>query len=150
MRNETNRPWRRVKSESLAGDENTAETSNVQGKATLTNVFENADFVFDRNLDSELTEPSEVSNEIEVTLQRFTKQNNTKSSLVEGQLNNKFLRVTWRNQNKNHNITNSEKKTKRTKVLLAQETTFQETIASNIEIYEDKTQDVRFPSKDID
>ena len=61
-----NRRLRTVESQSPDEEGNFSETSIVQGNATSTNVSENADNVFDRNLRSELTEPSQVSNEIEV------------------------------------------------------------------------------------
>ena len=57
--------------------ENTSETSFTQGDATLVDVSENVTNIFDRNLDSELTEPSSISNEIEATSQRLSEQNNT-------------------------------------------------------------------------
>ena len=66
MGNKRNRRLRRVESQSSDGEENSSETSIVQGNGTLTNVSENADNVFYRNLGSELTEPSQVSNEIEI------------------------------------------------------------------------------------
>ena len=42
-----------------------SETSLLQGNATLTNVSEKVNNVFDRNLGSELTESSQISNEIQ-------------------------------------------------------------------------------------
>ena len=58
MGNRKNRRTRRTTSQSSDRDENTPETSFAQGNATLTNVSENVNEVFDRNLGSELTEPS--------------------------------------------------------------------------------------------
>ena len=93
MGNKRNRRLRRVGSQSPDGEENFSETSIVQGNATLTNVSENADNVFDRNLCSELTEPSQVSNEIEIISQRLTEQNNTKMSHIEKHPNSKFEEI---------------------------------------------------------
>ena len=41
-----------------------SETSLLQSNATLTDFSEIVNNVFDRNLGSELTEPSQISNEI--------------------------------------------------------------------------------------
>ena len=76
MGNRRNRRTRRTTSQSSDRDENTPETSFAQGNATLNNVSENVNNIFDRNLGSELTEPSQISNEIEVISQRLTEQNN--------------------------------------------------------------------------
>ena len=46
--------------------------------------------ILDRNLGSEITEPSQISNEIEVDSQRLAERNNTKMAQIEEQLNNKF------------------------------------------------------------
>ena len=94
MGNKRNRRSRRVESQSSDRDENTSETSFTQGNATLVVVSENFNNVLDRNLGSELTEPSQISNEIEVISQRLTEQNNDKMSQIEEQLNNKFRRDT--------------------------------------------------------
>ena len=66
MGNKRNRRLRGAESQAPDVEENLSETSNVQGNATLTNVSENVDNVFDSDLGSELTEPSQVSNEIDV------------------------------------------------------------------------------------
>ena len=78
MGNRRNRRIRRTESQSPDRDENTSETSLLQGNATLTNVSENVNNIFDRNLGSELTDPSQISNEIEVFSQRLTEQNKSK------------------------------------------------------------------------
>ena len=93
MGNRRNRRTRKATSQSSDREENASETSFVQGNATLINVSGNANEVFDRNLGSELTEPSQVSNEIEVISQRLTEQNNDKMSQIEEQLNNKFEEI---------------------------------------------------------
>ena len=93
MGNRRNRRTRRTTSQSSDRDENTPETSFAQGNATLNNVSENVNNIFDRNLGSELTEPSQISNEIEVISQRLTEQNNDKMSQIEEHLNNKFEEI---------------------------------------------------------
>ena len=93
MGNKRNRRLRRVESQSPNVEENLSETSIVQGNANLTKVSENIDNVFDRNLGSELTEPSQISNEIEVISQRLAEQSNTKMSQIEKQLNSKFEKI---------------------------------------------------------
>ena len=94
MGNRKNRRTRRTTSQFSDRDENTPETSFAQGDATLTNVSENVNEVFDRNLGSELTEPSQIGNEIEVISQRLEEQNNDKTmSQIEKQLNNKFEEI---------------------------------------------------------
>ena len=49
---------------------------------TSNSVSENADNVFDWSLGSEITEPSQISNEIEYILQRLLEQN-TKMTQIE-------------------------------------------------------------------
>ena len=93
MGNKRNRRSRRVESQSSDRDENTSETSFTQGDATLVGVSENVNKILDRNLGSELTEPSQISNEIEVISQKLTEQNNDKMSQIEEQLNNKFEEI---------------------------------------------------------
>ena len=70
--NKRNRRSRRVESQSSDRDENTSETSFTQGNATLVDVSENVNNIFDRNLRSELTEPSQISNEIEAITRRLS------------------------------------------------------------------------------
>ena len=93
MGNKRSRRSRRVESQSSDRDENTSETSFTQGNATLVGVSENVNNVLDRNLGSELTEPSQISNEIEVISQRLTEQNNDKMSQIEEQLNNNIEEI---------------------------------------------------------
>ena len=76
MGNRRNRRTKRAESQSPDRDENTSETSFTRGNSTLTNVSENVNNVFDRNLGSEITEPSQISNQIEVISQRLAEQNN--------------------------------------------------------------------------
>ena len=94
MGNKRNRRSRRVESQSLDRDENTSETSFTQGNATLVGVSENVNNILDRNLGSELTEPSQISNEIEVISQRLTEQKNDKMSQIEEQLKKQIRRDT--------------------------------------------------------
>ena len=61
MGNKRNRRSRRVESQSSDRDENISESSFTQGNATLVDVSENVINIFDRNLGSELTEPSQIS-----------------------------------------------------------------------------------------
>ena len=90
MGNRRNRRTRRNESQSPERDENMSKTSLLLGNATLTNVSENVNNVFDRNLGSELTEPSQISNEIEIITQRLSEQNSNKITQIEHQLNSKF------------------------------------------------------------
>ena len=53
---------RRVESQSSDREKNTSETSFTQGDVTLVNVSENVNNIFDRNLGSKLTEPSQIGN----------------------------------------------------------------------------------------
>ena len=83
-----------------------SETSLLQGNATLTNVSENVNNVIDRNLGSELTEPSQISNEVEIITQRLSERNNNKMTQIEHQLNSKFEEILKEiRSNKNYNIT---------------------------------------------
>ena len=93
MGNRRNRRTRRTESRSPDRDVNTSETSFTRGNATLTNVSENVNNVFDRNLGNEITEPSQISNEIEMISQRLAEQNNSKMTQIEEQLNNKFEEI---------------------------------------------------------
>ena len=93
MGNKRNRRSRRVEPQSLDRDESTSETSFTEGNATLVGVSENVNNILDRNLGSELTEPSQISNEIEGISQRLAEQNNDKMSQIEEQLNNKFEEI---------------------------------------------------------
>ena len=73
-----NRRSKRVESPFPDRAENTSETSFKQGNATLVDVSENVNNIFDRSLGSEQTEPSQISNEIETISQRLSEQNNIK------------------------------------------------------------------------
>ena len=109
MGNRRNRRTRRNESQSPERDENMSETSLLQGNATLTYVSENVNNVFDRNLGSELTEPSQISNEIEIISQRLSEQNSSKMTQIEHQLNSKFEEILKEiRANKNCNTTTDE------------------------------------------
>ena len=109
MGNRRNRRTRRTESQSPDRDDNTSETSLLQGDATLTNVSENVSNIFDRNLGSELTDPSQIINEIEVISQRLTEQNIAKMTQIEEQLNSKFEEILKEiRTNKTHSITTDE------------------------------------------
>ena len=62
MGNKRNRRSRRVESQSSDRDENISETNFTQGIATLVDVSENDNTIFNRNPGSKLTEPSKISN----------------------------------------------------------------------------------------
>ena len=110
MGSKRNRRTRRNVSLSPERDENMSETSLLQGNATLTNVSENVNNVFDRNLGSELTEPSQISKKIEIITQRLSEQNSNKMTQIEHQLNSNFEEVLKEiRTNKNYNITTDEK-----------------------------------------
>ena len=98
--NRRNRRSRRVESQSSDRDQNPLESSFTQGNATLVVVFENVNTLFNRNLGSELTEPSQISNEMEAISQRLSEQNNNKMTQIEQQLKNIFEEKFKRNQNK--------------------------------------------------
>ena len=85
MGNKINRHSRRIESQSSDRDENPPDTSLTQGNATLINVSEIGNNILDRNSGSEITEPSKISNEIEVISQRLAKRKNTKMPQVEEQ-----------------------------------------------------------------
>ena len=104
MRNK-NRRSRRVEFQPSNKDKNTSETSFTQGNATSVDVSENVNNVFDRNLGSELTEPSQINNEIEAITQRLSEQNNSKITQIEQPLNNKIEKILKEiRTNKNYNI----------------------------------------------
>ena len=56
----------------------------------MVDVSENVNNIFDRNLGSKLTEPSQTSNGIEALTQILSEQNNHKLTQIEQQLNSKF------------------------------------------------------------
>ena len=53
----------------------------------MVDVSENGNNIFDRNLGSELTERSQISNEIEAITQRLSEQNSHKVTQIKQQLN---------------------------------------------------------------
>ena len=93
MGNKRSRRSRRVGTQSSDRDENASEASFTQGNATLVDVSENVNNIFDRNLGSELTESSQISNEIEAITQRLSEQNSHKMTQIEQQLNSKFEQI---------------------------------------------------------
>ena len=92
MGNKRNRRSRRVESQSSDRDKNTSGTSFTQGNAILVEVSENVN-IFDRNLGSKLTEPSQIRNEIKAISQRLSEQNNQKITQIEQQLSSKFEEI---------------------------------------------------------
>ena len=55
----------------------------------MINVSEKVNYILDRNLASERTEPTQISNEIEIVAQKLAEQNKTKMTQKEKQLNSK-------------------------------------------------------------
>ena len=143
---------RRVKSQSSDRDENTSERSFTQSNATLVYVSENVNNIFDRNLDSELTEPSKISIEIEDITQRFSGQKNHKITQMEQPLNSKFKQTlkTIRT-NSESNLVNDEEDAKdnRPSTSNSENKHFRRKHASNNEIDKDKNQDNRFESSEM-
>ena len=120
-------------------------------KALLTNVSETAVNVFDRNLRSELTELSQVSNEIEIISQRLTEQINTKMSQIEKHLNSKFEEILKEiRANKNCDREKDDENCNPAPSKLRNEQQLKKKHASNIENNRDRIQDNRFPSSDMD
>ena len=72
MGNKINRRFRRVESQSLDRDKITSETRITQVNATLVDVSENVNNIFDRNLGSE---PFQISIEMEAITYRLYEQN---------------------------------------------------------------------------
>ena len=100
---------RRVEYQSSDREANTSKIFFVQGNAIFITVSENADYVFDRNLGSELTEFSGISIEIEEFSQRLTEQDNTKKTQIEELPNSKLeVLLDKYRANKNHNSTSRE------------------------------------------
>ena len=89
MGNKRNSGSRRIESQSSDRDENTTENTHT----TFDDVSENVNSIFDRNLGSELKEPSQISNEIEAITQRLSEQNNHKMTQIKQQLNSKFEKI---------------------------------------------------------
>ena len=109
MGSKGNRRLRRAESQSSHAEGNLSETSIAQGNDTLTNVSENAEYVFDKNLGSELTELSQINNKIEGIAQILTEQNNTKMTQIDEQLSNKFEEILKDiRTNRNYTMTNDE------------------------------------------
>ena len=152
MGNRRNRRTRRADSQSPDRDENTSETSFTRGNTTLTNVSENVNNVFDRNLGSEITEPSQISNEIEVISQRLAEQNNNKMTQIEEQLNNKFEEILKEiRTNRNYNTTTDEEDVERSQPgpSNSKNRSLRNKHASNTMLDRDKNQDDRFYSSEM-
>ena len=150
MGNKRNRRSRRVESQSSDREENISEASFTQGNATLVDVAENVNNIFDRNLGSELTEPSQISNEIEAITQRLSEQNNHKMSQIEQQLNNKFEEILKEiRTNKENNVAdgNEDAENNRPSTSNSENRHLRRKHASNNEI--DRDQDNRFQSSEM-
>ena len=112
---------------------------------TITDVSEIVN-IFGRNLGSELTEPSQISNAIEVISQRLTEQNNTKMTQIEEQLNNKFEEILNEiRTNRNYTITDEEgAENSQPGPSNSKNRSLRNKHAPNITIDKDKNQDDRF------
>ena len=150
MGNKRNRRSRRVESQSSDRDENISETSFTQGIVTLVDVSENN--IFDRNLGSELTEPSQISNEIEAISQRFSEQNNHKMTQIEQQLNSKFEEILKEiRTNKENNLVDDgeDAEDNRPSTSNSENGYLRKKHASNNEIDKNRNQENRFPSSEM-
>ena len=113
MGNNRNRRSREVEFQSSDRVENTSETRFTQGNATLVNDFEIVNDIFNRNLGSELTEPSQISNGIEAITQRFSEQNSHKMTQIEQQMNGIFGEILTKNRaNRDSSLANDEEDAK--------------------------------------
>ena len=147
MGNKRNRRSRRVESQSPDRDENTSETSFTQGNAASVDVSENVDNILDRNLGSELTEPSQISNGKEAINQRLSEQNSSKMTQLEQQLNSKFEEILKEiRPNRESNLINDEDdaENNRPSTSNSENKHLRRKHASNIEIDKHKNQDNRF------
>ena len=86
----------------LDRDENTPQTSLTQGNATLINVSENGYNILDRNLGNEVTEPSQISNEIELISQRLAEGNISKTTRVRNFSSPAYWTTVWRRSHGRH------------------------------------------------
>ena len=147
MGNKRNRRSRKIESQSSDREENISETSFTQGNATLVDVSENVNIIFDRNLGSELTEPSQISNEIEVISQRLFEQNSNKMTQIEQQLNSKFEEILREiRTNRQSNLANDEEdaENNRPGPSNSKNRSLRNNHASNTTLDRDKNQDDRF------
>ena len=151
MSNKRNGRSRRVDPQSSDRDENTSETSFTQGNATLVDNSENVNNIFDRNLGSELTEPSQISNEIEAITQRLSEKNSHKLTQIEQQLNSKFEEILKEiRTNRDSNLANDEEDAEdnRPSSSYSENTSLRRKHASNNEIDKGTNQDNRFQSSE--
>ena len=158
MGNKGNRRSRRVESQSSDRDENISETSFTQGNATLVDVSENVKNIFDRNLGSELTEPLQISNEIEAITkiirdkQRLSEQNNHKKTQIEQQLNSKFEEILKEIRTyKENNLVDDEEDAEdnRTSTSKSENRYLRKKHASHNGIDKNENQDNRFQSSEM-
>ena len=152
MGNKRIRRSRRIESQSSDREENTSETSFTQGNATLVDVSENVNNIFDRNFGSELTEPSQISNEIEAITQRLSEQNSNKMTQIEQQLNSKFEAILKEiRTNRESNLINAEEdaENNRPGPSNSENRTLRKKHASNILTDIDKNQDDRFQPSEM-
>ena len=115
----------------------------------MNNVSENIDNILDRNLGSEITEPSQIGKEIDVISQRLAEQNNTKMTQNDEQLNSKFEEILNENRvNRNNYIVSDDDNAENNRPSPSnlENRTLRKKHASNIAIDKDKNQDDRFES----
>ena len=146
-----NRRSRRVESQSSDRDENASETSFTQGNATSVDVSENVNNSFDKNLGSEPTELSQISNEIEAITQRLSEQNNHKMTQIEQQLNSKYQEILKEiRTNKESNLVDDEEDIEnRPSTSNSENMYLRRKHASNNETDKDRIQDNRFHSSEM-
>ena len=107
---------------------------------------------FDRNLGSELTEPSQCSNEIEAITQRLSEQNSHKMTQTEQHLNSKFEEILKEiRRNRDSNLANDEEdaESNRRSTSSSENKSLKRKHASNNEINKDTNQDNRFHSSEM-
>ena len=113
---------------------------------------ENVDHIFDRNLDSELTEPSQISNELEAITQRLSAQNSNKMTQIEQQLNSNFKEILKEiRTNRDSSLANYETdaENNRPSTSNSENKFLRRKQASNNEIDKDTNQDNRFQSTEM-
>ena len=150
MGNITRRP-RRKESQLSDRYENTSEPRFTH-LATLVDVSENVNNIFDRNLGSELTGSSQISNEIEAITQRLSEQNNNKMTQIGLPLNNKFeqkLKEIITNRESNLVNDGEDAEDNRPSTSKSENRLLRRKHASNNEIDKDKNTDNRGRSSEL-
>ena len=117
----------------------------------MINVSEIVNNILDWNLGSEITEPSQIGNEIEVISQRLAERNNTKMTQIEEQLNSKFEEILKeiRVNKSSYIISDEEDAENRPGPCNSENRTLRNKHASNTPIDKDKNQDDCFQPSEI-